>query len=81
MSISNTKFGPLTEAMGTDYCEEAHRRTIKKLDVDGKYTRKRSISPKWIGCLAMRVILIAANKEETSDREIQVILTRKTQGK
>ena len=40
MSISKTEFGPLMEAMGTAYCEEAHRRTIKNLEVDGKISKK-----------------------------------------
>ena len=34
--ISKTEIGLLMEAMGTAYCEEACRRTIKKLEVDGK---------------------------------------------
>ena len=35
LSISKTEFGPLMEAMGTDYCEEANRRTITKIELDG----------------------------------------------
>ena len=33
LSISKTEFGPLVEAMGTAYCEEA--RTINKIELDG----------------------------------------------
>ena len=35
LSIPKTEFGPLIKAMGTAYCEEAHRRIIKKLEFDG----------------------------------------------
>ena len=35
LSISRTEFGPLMEAMGTAYCEEAHRRKINKILLDG----------------------------------------------
>ena len=35
LSIPKTEFGHLMEAMGTAYCEEAHRRTITKIDLDG----------------------------------------------
>ena len=35
LSISKTEFVPLMEAMGTAYCEEAHRRTINKIELDG----------------------------------------------
>ena len=39
-SISKTEFVPLIEAMGTVYCEEAHKRRIKKLEFDGKISNK-----------------------------------------
>eukprot|EP00979_Chaetoceros_neogracilis_P017675 scaffold10262_cov131-Chaetoceros_neogracile.AAC.2 len=32
--VKNTEFGKLMEAMGTTYCEEEHRRTIKKISDD-----------------------------------------------
>ena len=35
LSISKTEFGPLMEAMGTAYFEEAHGRTINKIELDG----------------------------------------------
>ena len=35
--ISKTEFRPLIEAMGTAHCEDMHRRTIKNLEVDGKF--------------------------------------------
>ena len=38
--ISKTGFGSLMEAMITAYCEEAHRRTIKKLEVYGEISKK-----------------------------------------
>ena len=28
------------EEIGTYYCEEAHRRTIKKLEIDGERSKK-----------------------------------------
>ena len=34
-SIPKTEFGPLMEAMGTVYCEEAHTMTINKPEVNG----------------------------------------------
>ena len=38
-------FGDLIEAMGTTYCEEEHRRTIKKISgADGKITRAAFIA-------------------------------------
>ena len=40
MSIPKTEFGPLVEEMGTTYCEEAHIRTMLKLEVDGKITKR-----------------------------------------
>ena len=33
--ISKTVFGTLLDTIGTKYYEEAHRRIIKKLEVDG----------------------------------------------
>ena len=39
-SISKTEFGPLMEAMRTSHCEEAHRRTINKLEVDRDISKK-----------------------------------------
>ena len=33
LSISKTEFGPLMEAMGTTYGEEAHRRTINNIEL------------------------------------------------
>ena len=38
--IPKNEFGPLKEAMGTDYCEYAHNRTIKEIEVDGKISKK-----------------------------------------
>lgn len=38
-SIKTANFGQLMEAMGTAYCEEAHRRTVKKLDNGGIITQ------------------------------------------
>ena len=38
--ISKTGFGFLMEAMITVHCEEAHRRTIKKLEVYGEISNK-----------------------------------------
>ena len=35
LSISKTEFGHLMEAMGTAYREEAHRRTINNIELDG----------------------------------------------
>ena len=40
LSASKSEFGPLMEAMVSAYCEEAHRRKIKKLDVDRKISKK-----------------------------------------
>ena len=40
LSISKTECGPLMEAMGTAHFEEAHRRMINKLDVDGGVSKK-----------------------------------------
>ena len=38
--LSNTEFGSHMEAMGTVHCEEAHMRTINKLEVDGGIYKK-----------------------------------------
>ena len=38
-SINTVDFSQLMEAMGTAYCEEAHRRTVKKLDSGGIITQ------------------------------------------
>ena len=54
-SISKTEFGTLMDEMGTDYCEEAYIRTIKKPEVDGEYLRTFSASSTRIGYLVMIV--------------------------
>eukprot|EP00957_Ditylum_brightwellii_P138098 10527717-Ditylum_brightwellii.AAC.1 len=36
-------FGKLMEAMGTTYCEEEHRRTIRKISTDGKIERSNFV--------------------------------------
>ena len=42
--INTKKFGDLMEAMGTTYCEEEHRRTIKKLSIEGKISKASFIT-------------------------------------
>ena len=43
--IDSAAFGDLIESMGTTYCEEEHRRTIKKISgADGKITREAFIA-------------------------------------
>ena len=67
------------EAMGTTYCEEAHRRTIKKLEFDGKFSEK---------CFCRRYIYWLFGDESDSDSctkvvdrsiKIQMIFLIKTQ--
>ena len=43
--IDSAAFGDLIESMGTTYCEEEHRRTIKKISgADGKITREAFVA-------------------------------------
>ena len=60
------------EEMGTSHCKYSHRRTIKKLEVDGKLYKKA------FHCSMMILVLIAVTKEETETRKLQVIFMRKT---
>ena len=66
------------EAIGTAYCEEAHRRTINNIDLMVKSLINISICGTRIGFLVMRFILIAVPKKETTSRITQVIFLRKT---
>jgi len=38
-TMPSSKFGDLLESMGTTYCEEEHRRTLKRLGKDGMISR------------------------------------------
>ena len=53
--IDSAAFGDLIESMGTTYCEEEHRRTIKKISgADGKISRDAFIA--WPHLLLRRLV-------------------------